>query len=188
MSVYGNNYNQSSYSPYPPPQDNRSAKTNIALGYLYSADLRGDRNGQFSRKEIDDASQKAASRGDQRHSEALKTFNLGGKHRSGLFPDKNGNGQLDAVEIVGFAGADGNKNTITPQDFKKSFPHLAKDGGNSYNPNQPSHTQGNYGGQQGGIQEIMKKLIMFLLQAFGGGGYNQGGGGYNTYNSAQQPY
>jgi len=156
------------YSPYPPPYskpnyptnnyppaaDSRSVDTNLAIHHAARYDVNQD--GVLDRYEIKLAAQ-AAERVDQSLAELFHTFLQGGKNQRGLLPDANGNDALDLSELVDLANHDGDYSRISVADFKKGFPGQTVDGGNDVYPGQNNSSQG-------GLQQMVMKLMMSLLQ------------------------
>ncbi|MDH4380167.1 MAG: hypothetical protein QE263_09730 [Vampirovibrionales bacterium] len=157
-------WNSSPYSqPYDQPRypsvDDRSVDTNQAIAHAARYDANQD--GVLDRFEINLAA-KAAERIDQSLAELFHTFNSGGKDCRGLLPDANNNNALDLSELVDLAnqvdeGGPTPYSRISVGDFKKGFPGQTVDGGNDVYPGQNNSSQG-------GMQQMVMKLVMALLQ------------------------
>ena len=105
-----------------------SVSVSNLLTHLQASDV--NRDGLFSKQEIASAAigkTNEASPITAGSSEFSVLFSIlaGGKDGLGLFPDANTDGQLSASELQGLAGADGQADSFTPNDFSIAFPARA---------------------------------------------------------------
>jgi hypothetical protein len=153
------NYRNNSYPSNCTPPDDRSVDTNQAIGWAARYDANQD--GRLNKIEIQTAAV-AAEQVDQTLAELFHTFISGGKTGDGLPPDVDGDGMVGFDELVDLGnqvdeGGPTPYSRISAADFKKGFPGQTVDGGNDVYPGQNNSSQG-------GLQQMVMKLMMSLLQ------------------------